>query len=85
LIEFPPYGNEVEASALNGITLTHKQLSDDREWFVESPVGLLIVEGVVFDIHQAGWFAGEAASNARRRASTSAGTREMAVALHGNS
>jgi hypothetical protein len=85
LIELPPYGDEIEAHDFKGITLTDKQLDNAREWFVESPVGLLIGEGVVFDVRQADWFAEKAASNAGHPASASAATAVTAVTRHGNS
>jgi len=56
LVELPPYHRAVQAFHFGGIKVVHKHLDDAREWFVESPVGVLISEGFVFDIRQAQWF-----------------------------
>jgi hypothetical protein len=56
LIESPPYGSDDEAFAWPGIVVIHKRLISTKEWFVESPVGLLVNDGMVFDIRQEHWF-----------------------------
>ena len=49
LIEMPPYGKDSNKSNLAGITLLQARLVSTREWFVESPFGLLLSKGVIVD------------------------------------
>jgi hypothetical protein len=47
LAEVPPVGDETHYSSL-----LHTSLSQDREWFVEAPVELLIKEGIVISVRR---------------------------------
>jgi hypothetical protein len=72
LVESPPYGNGKEELGFPGITVIHRRLADNREWFVVSPVGLLLDKGVVFDIRQDVWFLRQNPSRVERDNSASA-------------
>lgn len=47
LVEVPPLGNEREPSAA-----IHTTLPDDRDWFVQAPVELVIDQGIVTSVRQ---------------------------------
>ncbi len=50
LVEIPPYADGNEAIGSLGVPFIHRSLVNTRTWFLESPVGLLVSNGVVFDI-----------------------------------
>ena len=63
LVEAPPYGDDDEEFNISDLAPIHRHLANTREWFVASPLGLLLDKGVVSDVRQDKWFAGQIASN----------------------
>lgn len=62
LIEVPPYGNANSLKLSSEAPCTYGGLSDEKEWFVETPVGLVLygtasgvaeVASTEFNVHQA--------------------------------
>ena len=52
LVQLPPFGDYNTEPRPSGITLSHHRLNEHRQWFVESPIGLVLDKGIVLAVQE---------------------------------